>query len=455
LSARTEAAKHLDATGSAGAITKRIGLPSLVAATFFMVSGGPYGIEPIVSDCGYAGAVIVLVLTPLFWSVPTALVIGELATALPASGGYYVWVKRALGPFWGFQEAWLSLVASIFDMAIYPTLFTLYLARMFPALGEGAWPIVLGAAMIAICAAWNLLGARSVGRGAVVMTILLLLPFVALAVAALRFSPVVASPAAVKSGGLWAGVLVAMWNYMGWDNASTIAAEVDRPQRNYPVALLITVALVAGCYVFTVAAVARTGLDPSAWSTGGWVDVGIVLGGKWLSRAIVLGGVICGMGMFNALVLSYSRVPQAMADDRFLPRVFARTDRYGAPWVSVLACAAAYTACLSLGIVRLIELDVLLYGLSLALEFVALVVLRKKEPSLPRPFRVPGGAAVAAALGLLPLMLLGVTLWRGREEKAGALPSVVLGGMLVVAGPLVYFLISKGRSRGWRESSSA
>ena len=50
----------------------------------------------------------------MVWSLPTALMIGELSSAIPAEGGFYAWVTRGLGPFWGFQEAWLSLVASIF-----------------------------------------------------------------------------------------------------------------------------------------------------------------------------------------------------------------------------------------------------------------------------------------------------------------------------------------------------
>src|SRR5215472_6910262 len=112
--------------------TGRLSLLSLAAATYFMVSGGPYGLEDLVA-CGYGVAAAALVITPFVWSLPTALMVGELASALPEEGGYYAWVRRALGPFWGFQEAWLSLVASIFDMAIYPTVFVLYLGRLFPA----------------------------------------------------------------------------------------------------------------------------------------------------------------------------------------------------------------------------------------------------------------------------------------------------------------------------------
>src|SRR5450755_3866297 len=100
----------------------RLTLWPLVAATFFMVSGGTYGTEEIVHGAGYGHGILILLFLPVLWCLPTAFMIGELSSALPAEGGYYAWVRRGLGNFWGFQEAWLSLAASIFDMAIYPTL---------------------------------------------------------------------------------------------------------------------------------------------------------------------------------------------------------------------------------------------------------------------------------------------------------------------------------------------
>ena len=106
----------------------------LVAATYFMVSGGPYGIEDILGGAGFAKAIVILLVLPFMWCLPTALMIGELASAIPAEGGFYIWVRRALGPFWGYQEGWLSLSASIFDMAIYPAIFVLYLGKFSPAL---------------------------------------------------------------------------------------------------------------------------------------------------------------------------------------------------------------------------------------------------------------------------------------------------------------------------------
>src|SRR5262245_18178423 len=127
-------------------LTRRMTLPALIGALYFIVSGGPYGLEELVTSEGFGAAVVVLLVTPLVWSVPTALMVGELSAALPEEGGYYAWVRRALGPFWGYQEAWLSLAASVFDMAIYPTLFVLYAGRLWPSVA--ASPVLVGLLVI-------------------------------------------------------------------------------------------------------------------------------------------------------------------------------------------------------------------------------------------------------------------------------------------------------------------
>ena len=177
---------------------KGITLWPLIAATYFMVSGGPYGLEDVVRGAGYGGAILLLLITPLIWSLPTALMIGELSSAIPAEGGYYIWVRRAAGPFWGFQEAWLSLAASIFDMAIYPTLFVAYASRILPG-SEREWHgIAIGVAVIAVCVLWNLAGGKAVGDSALAMLFImsptpLMLVFMGIAVRSFS-SPSGASP---------------------------------------------------------------------------------------------------------------------------------------------------------------------------------------------------------------------------------------------------------------------
>ena len=145
---------------------RKLRMLPLLAATYFMVSGGPYGLEEIISDTGYGWALVILFVLPFFWSLPTALMIGELAAAVPQEGGFYAWVRRALGPFWGFQEAWLSLAASIFDMAIYPTLFVTYLEHFRdwgPVLAVGHRELFIELAVVIIATLWNLRGAVAVG----------------------------------------------------------------------------------------------------------------------------------------------------------------------------------------------------------------------------------------------------------------------------------------------------
>jgi amino acid transporter len=240
---------------------------------------------------------------------------------------------------------------------------------------------------------------------------------------------------------------------MGWDNASTVAGEVERPQKTYPRAVLIAVALVAVTYVIPFAAMKAAGVDPSGWDTGAWVDVARAYGGAPLAIAVVVGGAVSAFGMFNALTLSYSRLPAVLAEDGYLPRVFTRRLGHGAPWVSILVCCAAWTASLGLSFDRLLSLDIMLYGSSLVLEFVALVVLRVREPKLARPFRIPGGTVVAVLVSAGPVLLLGVALVKNLHEKIAGVNALVFALGIMALGPVAYAITRRVRgsstSRAW------
>jgi amino acid transporter len=422
----------------------------LVAATFFMVSGGTYGTEEIIHGAGYGHGILILLFLPVLWCLPTAFMIGELSSALPQEGGYYAWVRRGLGDFWGFQEAWLSLAASIFDMAIYPTLFVFYLKQMSPWFGAENHAIYAGLFVVVTCAALNIAGIRVVGITSLWLFFLLSAPFALIVVLApFRMGALAeghaAAPAATSMG-LLGGVLVAMWNYMGWDNASTIAQEVERPQRTYPKAMIAAVVLVSLTYVLPFVMVYLAGIPASMFGEdGSWATVAGVLGGKilgfeWLRFLIVLGGMMSAFGMFNALVMSYSRLPLAMARDGMLPKVFAKlSSKTEAPWVAILVCATCWALCLGLGFKRLITLDIMLYGASLMLEFVTLVVLRIREPKLKREFRVPGGLIGAISCGVFPVLLLTLAMVESGSETVLGMNGLVFGAIIIGAGFLVYF----------------
>jgi len=433
----------------------------LIAATYFMVSGGPYGIEDILGGAGFLGAILILLVLPFLWSLPTALMIGELASAMPVDGGFYIWVRRALGPFWGYQESWLSLSASIFDMAIYPAIFVLYLGKFNPALTADWRAYAWSLAVVVACCAWNLRGAPAVGDDSVWMFLLLLAPFAAIVALGfwhgLTMHPAVQWGKSGSGSALSTAVLVAMWNYMGWDNASTVAQEVENPQRNYPRAMIASTFLVAITYILPLAAVALAGLSVASFSTGDWTDAARLLGGPnffgaGLGMAVVAGGAISGIGMFNALVMSYSRLPTAMAEDGMLPRIFARRNRRGVPWVSVLACGLAWALALKLPFERLISIDLILYGSSLLLEFVALIVLRIREPNLTRPFRA-GNLLLASTLGVGPAALIAYALYASRDEKlAGSISALGFAIVVALIGPILYWLTAVPLARRHQQS---
>ena len=436
--------------GSVGSI----GLAALVASTYFMVSGGPYGLEDLLQKTGYGASIAVLVITPLVWSLPTSLMVGELAAAIPAEGGYYAWVKRAMGPFWGFQEAWLSLAASVFDMGIYPALFAAYLGRLFPVFATPHAELAVRAAVLFGSVAWNLRGARALGTTSEVLGLSLLVPFLVFVVLAVARGS--SAPALPHGGGdLMGGVVVAMWNTMGWDNASTIAGEVERPQRTYPLAMLSTLLLVVASYVIPVGAAWAAHVDLAKLSTGGWADAAGDVGGSGLEAAVVFGGMIGAVGMLSALILSYSRVPMVLAADGYLPSALARTNARGVPTRSVLLCGVLFSLSLALSFERLVLLDIVLYGLSLVLEFVALVILRVRERTLPRPFRVPFGVPGCVVLGIGPAVLLVVAFVRNAGEEVGGTKAIWVAVAIIALGPVAYLATSRSARRRRHPPSAA
>ena len=392
----------------------------LAAIVFFNVSGGPYGIEDTVPAFGPGLTLVLLVLTPLLWSLPVSLAMSELASAMPDEGGYVTWTTRAFGSFWGFQVGWWSWLDSFVDVAVYPALFVEYLRHWYPAMAPlERWLLAL--AFIAILTTLNLIGVRPTGRAAVALAVAALAPVALLvAVGITRIADAPWTPFAVEqrtlASGVGLGLAVVMWNYAGWDTPSTVLGETRAPERAFRHALLLAVPLVAASYVLPVGVLLATGAsDWTTWSTGALPALAARVGGAWLGHAVAAGAVLSTAGLFMALLLTNSRLPYVLARDGGLPRRFARVHpRFGTPWMAVLVSAAAYAACAAFSFKELIVLNVWLYSLALLVELAAFLALRATDPSLPRPWRVPGGRVGALAVSIPPaLFALGAMLTAG------------------------------------------
>src|SRR5262252_7438159 len=190
--------------------------------------------------------------------------------------------------------------------------------------------------------------------------------------------------------------------------------------------------------------------DPSSLNAeGSWATIagqlgGTVMGIQWLRFFVTIGGMMSAFGMFNALVLSYSRLPLAMARDGMMPKVFAKVTRENeTPWVAIIVLAACWALCLWLDFRRLVTLDIMLYGAALMLEFVTLVALRIREPKLRRSFRVPGGMTGAVTCGLFPLALLILAMVESEHETIFGINGLIFGIIIILAGVIMYFATRK------------
>ena len=143
----------------------------------------------------------------------------------------------------------------------------------------------------------------------------------------------------------------------------------------------LRIVMVMITYAIPIRAIAWAGVPADRFSTGAWVDVAHMFGASLLATAVVVAGLIDGFCTFSNLTLSYTRLPHALAEDGFLPAVFTEKMRNGSPWVSILACGVCWALALGFTFERLITIDLVLWGMSVILEFLALIVLRRKEPS--------------------------------------------------------------------------
>jgi len=432
-------------------LRRGLGLLPLAAIVFFNVSGGPYGIEDTVPQFGPGLTLLLLVLTPLVWSLPVALVMAELASAMPDEGGYVTWTTRAFGPFWGFQVGWWSWLDSFVDVAVYPALFVEYARFWHPTMTSlERWGLAL--AFIVVLTALNLVGVRPTGRAAVVLAAGALAPIGALVFAGLAvlatgtgalvtpWRPFLAESQTLPAG-LGLGLAVVMWNYSGWDTPSTILGEARAPERAFRAALFLALPAVALAYVLpVVVALASADVPRGAWQTGALPAIAAALGGPWLGHAVALGAVVSTAGLFLSLLLTNSRLPYVLARAGRLPRALGGVHpRFGTPWPAVLVSAAVYAACAAFSFKELIVLNVWLYSLALLVELGAFVWLRLAAPGMTRPWRVPGGTPTAVVVAVLPALLALLAM-----ATAGWV-NTFAGVVVALTGPLAWAMAGSRR----------
>jgi amino acid transporter len=441
---------------------RRMTLVGLMSVAFFTTCGGPFGLEPLPAAVGPGLAVMLILIAPLLWSLPMALMVAELSTLMPEEGGYYIWVREMMGRFWGVQEACWTIGYSIGLLASFPVLFVSYVSFFIPALAPGAdmshpgllalirWAMAV--LFILSAMAVNLLGARDVGQSSKISAAFVLGAFAVMVITWLLRGPsphvaigiVVHDLAANNPTALLLGLSIISFNFSGWDNVSTFAAEVDRPQRNYPLALAGAMLALVLCYLLPMLAGLSVTTSPEMWNTdAGWPVISRLIGGAWLGALVAAAGVVSMWALFNAQLLYVSRLPFVMARDGWLPRLVSQVSpKTGVPKVAILIFCGITAVFAALPFGSLAVITCLLYTPALVLEFLALIISRVRHRNAPRPFRIPGGwwgmTAVCVTFFAGAFLVLAATL---REWKA--YPGQLLVVAFVVSSGVALYLIRR------------
>lgn len=356
-------------------------------------------------------AILGFLIFPFIWSVPEALITAELSTTFPGNGGFVIWAERAFGPFWGSLMGTWKFLSGVINIAAFPVLCVDYMDKIIPAFGSG-WPRYLAISVSTLFLSFiNYTGLTIVGYAAVLLAIASLSPFILMCLIAIpKIHPhrwlSLGQKGVKKDWNLFFNTL--FWNLNFWDNVSTLAGEVENPQKTFPVALFVAVIFTCLAYLFPLfAVIGSVSVDQTRWGSGFHAEAAEIIAGKWLKYWILVGAALSGIGLFEAQLSSSAYQVLGMADLGFLPKFFAvRSKRFNTPWVGILISTMITLAVSYMTFTDIISSANFLYSLGMLLEFASFIWLRRKLPALKRPYRVPMKLPGLVVMCLIPSVFL-------------------------------------------------
>ncbi|CAL1396858.1 unnamed protein product [Linum trigynum] len=418
---------------------KLITLVPLIFLIYFEVAGGPYGEEPAVQAAGPFYALLGFLIFPFIWSIPEALITAELSTTFTGNGGFVLWAQRAFGPFFGSLMGSWKFLSGVINVAAYPVLCIGYVEKMFPVLQSG-WPrIVAIVAAILVLAFVNYLGLNIVGYAAVILGLISLSPFILMCLIAIpKIRPKrwlsLGQPGVKKNWNLFFNTL--FWNLNFWDNISTLAGEVNKPGKAFPVALPVAVTITCLSYLLPLFAVTGAVDVPQAeWGSGFHATAAELIAGKWLKIWLEIGAALSAIGLYEAQLSSCSFQILGMAELGILPKFFAtRSKWFHTPWVGIIVPTALTIGVSFLQFTDIISSANFIYSLSMLLEFSSFLRLRYKMPELERPYRIPMRLPLLCVFCLIPCVFLVLLM-------VIATKTVYMVSGLMTAGAILWFLM--------------
>jgi amino acid transporter len=445
----------------------KVSVFSVFCMIYIYASAGAFGIEEMVSSTGPGLTILLLLLLPVFWSLPLALVASELGSALPGEGGFYIWVRRAFGNFWGFQASWWWTLSIFVDCSLYVVLVASYL-KSWLGFDQVTYVLVCWG-IIAAVAVVNIIGIRLVAASSALFSVMILVPLIVLAAVGFAqwqhnpFTPMVVpgAPLFGADGVITVGLAVGIWMYSGYESISTLSGEIRNPQKIIPRALLLALPFITLMYLLPViGSLAGYGnwesysADPGR-DTVSFVEIARALGGPFLGLVMLAAALVSNLSVYLDYLASGARPLFALAEDGLFPTSIARISRrFGTP-VGAIILIAVLNAVLVLGPFQyLVVITVIIASCTNLLIFLSAVQLRRTEPQLRRRFRIPLGTAGLTAMVVPPIGLVLFLIYVSAIDRSTEMLGTngfsfmgldvgwygIAGFLALLSGPIVYVL---------------
>ena len=373
----------------------------IIGAGIFGLPSRVYGLIGTYSLIAFVACALVVALIILCFA--------EVSSRFEETGGPYLYAREAFQPAVAFEIGWLIWLARVTAFAANCNLLINYLSFFWLSATTPLWRALVIVAVVTVLALINLLGIRQAAIVSNAFTIGKLVPIILFIAAGLFFL----NPQAYElgptpsTGDFSKSVLLLVYAFTGFEMATIPAGEVRDPQRNLPRALLIAILVVATLYILIQVVCVGT-LPGLAQSTKPLADAGSQFLGAAGGAIISAGAIISISGNLNILLLSGSRLPFAMAEQKQLPAVVGSVHRrFFTPHISILITAGVMLfLTLKSSFLEALTISTIARLVTYGATCLALPLFRARKEAPPALFRLPGGTVIAILSLLLIVWLL-------------------------------------------------